>query len=310
VIGAVQCAGIGILATEQHAGGADQKEKIKMTRQVIRVITLFILCALSSLGYGSNVQQQLQSIPKKDQEILEDFFSYMVSYEYFGYVLFGDKPMAAGGFDTHFTIENTLSEGAAKQRRLRLGWQTWKKYASLFPSEKFILRLSKNPISPSFYWIVIINKDSCLRCIEANLDIFKAVLGRFITPESILFDLATKEDIFKEVLNKHDGLLGILFGYGRHNAMNFQNQKKMSEMLKVIYPKGKRPNMPTNRLSPFNPYNRDLFIIDLPRFAEIPSKNESSQLHISYEETWSNLSRIYAHRQFLEITLKKLTSKF
>ncbi len=31
---------------------------------------------------------------------------------------------AAGGFDTHFTLQSTLSEGAAKQKRLHLRWKT------------------------------------------------------------------------------------------------------------------------------------------------------------------------------------------
>jgi hypothetical protein len=38
-----------------------------------------------------------------------------------------------------------------KQRRIRLEWQTWEKYASLFLSENFVLRLAKNLVSPSFY---------------------------------------------------------------------------------------------------------------------------------------------------------------
>jgi hypothetical protein len=68
-----------------------------------------------------------------------------------------------------------------KQRCIRLRWQTWEKYASLFLSENFVLRLSKNPMSPFFYWIVLINKKICLRFIEENLEFFKYVLGKSVT---------------------------------------------------------------------------------------------------------------------------------
>lgn len=280
-----------------------------MIKQISYPIIVFILSAFPCVGYGINIQECLKFISKKDQLILEEFFSYMISYEYFGYVLFGEKPMAAGGFDTHFTLENILSEEAAKQCRLRIGWQTWEKYASLFVSEKFILRLSKNPVSPSFYWVVLINKDSCLKCIESNLEIFKSVLGNSISPRWILDKLATKEDIFGEVLNKHEGLLGILFGYGVHNAMTFQQQNKMSKATKRIYSNGKKSTMLATKLSPFNRFNRDLIRIDLPRFAEDPNHPDSFRLRTLYESNWKQLAQIYSGKNFLELTIMKLMER-
>lgn len=266
-----------------------------------------ILPCMECAGFEDTINTRLQSIPQDDYNILEDFFSYMISYEFFGYVLHGTKPMAAGGFDTHFTIENTLSEAASSHRWIRLCWETWEKYAALFPSE-FILRLSKNPVSPSFYWIILININSCLRCIESNLDIFKKVLGDAVTPQSILDDLSTKEDIFNDVLKRHDGILGILFGYGRDNAMTFYRQKKALEVLNYLFQRNKISDIPMKKLFPFNPYNRDLIVFDLPRFAESKEGKEYIQLHTSYENTWKKLPRIYKPGQFLKTTLKKLIS--
>lgn len=278
-----------------------------MTKQATKVFILFLFYVLPCWGYESNIQERLQVIPKEDREILESFFSYLISFEYFGYVLFGEKPMAAGGFDTHFTPEDTLSEAAMKQRRLHLGWYTWEKYASLFSSEKFILRLSKNPVTPSFYWIVLINKKSCLRCIEENLDTFKSMLGDSFNPQLVLDNLAKKEDIFGDVLKKQEALLGILFGYGKHNARVFQQQSERCRVSKVICSNRKKAVMTTSKLTPFNCYNRDLFLIDLPRFAEDCSHSESLKLHQSYESTWKLLSQMYVNKNFLEITLTKLT---
>jgi hypothetical protein len=272
-----------------------------MVKIIIHTIVLLILYGLPCYGYTNQIQGNLLFVPEEDREILEYFFSYLISYENFGYVLFGDKPMAAGGFETLFTIENSLNEATIKQRALRLGWLTWEKYSTLFPSQKFVLRLSKNPISPSFYWIVLINKNSCLRCIESNLDIFKAVLGDSITPQSVLKDLMCKEDIFRDALKKHDGLLGILFGYGRNNSMIFQQQHDKST--KSICAK----KSTKGSLVPFNRYNRDLLFIDLPRFAENTTLLESFKLHQSYESTWKLLSQKFIKKQFLNIALEKLT---
>lgn len=281
-------------------------EKIKMIKQFILIIG-FILCTLPRIGHGGILQECLQSIPKEDRDILEDFFAYMISYECFGYVLFGDKPMAAGGFDTHFTLQNSLSEGTVKQRRLYFGWKTWEKYASLFTSKKFILRLSKNPISPSFIWIVLINKDSCLKCIESNLEIFRAVLGDSITSQYLLNELETKEDIFKDVLNQNDCLLGILFGYGTHNSITFQKKIEKSKVAKGIY--SKKLDRLEKKLVPFNKFNRYLVFIDLPRFAEDPDHEESLRLHTVYKSNWKLLTKLYSNKKFLEITVKKLTEK-
>ena len=277
-----------------------------MLNQAINVVILFLMCTFTQNGHANDIHECLRCVSKEDQEILESFFSYMISFECFGYVLAGVKPMAAGGFDTHFTRENTLSEEGIKQRRLRLGWETWEKYASLFPSKNFLLRLSKNPVAPSFYWVVLINKDLCLKCIEENLEIFKSVLGNSVTPQSILDRLVNEEDIFENVLRRHDALLGILFGYGRHNSIAFQKQNKVAQLAKMIYTtKFIGSNI---RLTPFNIYNRDLFLIDLPRFAQDYNHSESQNLRKLYEKTWIRLSQIYQSRKFLEITLQKLIS--
>ena len=50
---------------------------------------------------------------------------------------------------------------------------------------------------------------------------FKKSLSINITPQEILESCLKGNIIFEDVLNYHDGLLGILLGYGRHNAQLF-----------------------------------------------------------------------------------------
>lgn len=181
----------------------------------MKKISLTVLMLLSQFFvHGSGVDEKLQAIPEQDKQILEGFFTNLILSEYFGYVLFGNKSMAAAGFETEFTPD-ALDETALKQHQIQLGWQTWEKYSELFPSEKLILRLSKSPLGNSYSWIVLINKETTLKCINANILVFKDLLGNDLNPEGLLQRLCTTGHIFGEALKRQDGLLGMLLGYGK-----------------------------------------------------------------------------------------------
>lgn len=257
------------------------------------------------MAYGGYVDVQLQNIPKNDQEILEIFFSNMISSEYFGYVLFGNKPMAAAGLETEFTPEEVLGETAIKQNYIHIGWQTWEKYSRLFPSEKFVLKLSKSPLASSYHWVVLINKETTLKCVENNLEFFKFALGDQLTPESILQSLITTDDIFNDTLNKHDGLLGMLFGYGTSNSIKFHMGHRSIERGAPY--KNKFFHKPS-QLEAFNKQGRDLVLVALPRFAADLKHPESKALYQSYSATQVQLSNIYREKKFLKPTLEMFTA--
>ena len=265
-----------------------------------------IISLISATGYGGNVDAQLQKIPVQDRAVLELFFSNMVLSEYFGYVLFGGKPIAAAGFDTEFAPEETFSETALRESQIQLGWQTWEKYARFFPSEKFVLRLSKSPIVDSYKWIVLINKETTLECVKNNLEIFKFILGDETTPESVLQGLITTEDIFKDVLDRQDGLLGMLFGYGKSNSIKFQQRHR--SIVRSAPFKDRFFHKPT-KLTAFNKQDRNLVFVDLPRFAVDFKHPESRALYRSYSSVQVQLSKIYREKQFLKPTLEKFISK-
>lgn len=241
-----------------------------------------------------------------DQGILEDFFSDMITSEYFGYVLFGEKPMAAAGFETEFTPEENLSENAKKHHHVHLGWQTWEKYSSLFPSEKYVLRLSKSPLSKDYHWIVLINKETTLLCVQNHLKIFKKLLGDDITPKSVLQSLISSDSIFKDALNQHDVLLGILLGYGKNNSIKFQQCHRSIER---NAPFKNKYFHKASVLDAFNNQSRDLIQIALPRFAADLNHPESKSLYQSYLSTQVQLTNIYRERKYLQRTLDQFVSK-
>lgn len=113
------------------------------------------------------------------------------------------------------------------------------------------------------------------------------------------------EDIFNDVLNKHNGLLGLLFGYGKNNSLKFQKEyrtKKMNALFK------NKTYIRSKKLKAFHEQSRNLYLIDLPRFAADLDYSESKDLYKSYEKTRIYLTKAYKKRNFLKITLEKFIS--
>lgn len=248
---------------------------------------------------SQTLEGAIASISIEDRDALEAFFRVLISSGDFGYVIYGSKPMAAVGL-----TNNTFQVNApvdTQQRIINKGWEVWSKYHRLFPITRFVLRLSQNPLVPSDYWMVLINKERCRTCIASNLDLFTEALGQVVSPEEIVEGLEKKAVIFTDVLKSNDGLLGILFGYGRHNSMLFHQQKQMRR-------KGLSNDCTAIvALQPFNQLRRGERPIDLPRFAMDPSHLESVKLREEYEKTCHSIESLYKDEKFLERTLTELT---
>ena len=102
---------------------------------------------------------------------------------------------------------------------------------------------------------------------------------------------------------KHNNLLiGILFGYGRHNALLF---KKRCDFYKEL-PK-RRAECPY-KLQMFNTTELSLnhLMLDLPHFAADLEHPETKQLKQKYLLQRREILKHYESGNFLEITLEQL----
>jgi len=290
-------------------------------------------CNLKTPFYESSaidITKILNAMPEDDREALEWFFRCLF-HDTFSYVLFGSKPMSISSF---LKIEPSrppiyrvadfmdLSIGLASPVRLKMhrGWEVWKKYEHFFPSSNFFLLENRDL---ECITIVMINKYFFLKKIEENIDDFKEVLGSQITPEKIFEDYLKANDVFKDVLNSHEGLLGTLLGYGRHNAQLFLRRNQIEKIIKSqefsstkqsFFPsKGfdtldeeyrnineKLVSFDTSQIMDFNP-----LLIMLPGFAADQEASETQQLKIEYKKQYKNIMKRYKNGDFLEITLRK-----
>ena len=267
--------------------------------------------------YSSGVNEErfdffFKNITREEKDILEEFFKELITKHHFGYVLFGNKPMATCGIAEHVDILYLFSEDALKNQKLQKGWQTWQARHHFLESDHFVLRLTKNPLCPAMRMLVLINRQLCLNCIKDHIQEFRQLLSEQIQPEEILTNLETKESILQEVLKNHEDLFGILLGYGTHNSSLYVKTKpysysffscsKEEPPLSSFFQLSKWSG---NRLTPFNTYDSNLLLIDLPRFAEDAQAPESINLRTTYFKTWEKLNDIFLKENILEVMLAR-----
>lgn len=258
---------------------------------------------------SQEVEDIICRISPEDRTILERFFKELICFDCYGYVLFGNKPMAFATFENQIEMQYMLSLYSLKNNALKIGWQIWNKYQGLFNIKNYIFRVSQNPVCPEVTLIVLINKSACLKILSDNLKIFCSVLGDGITPEEIVLRLETEDTILDKVLHHHDGLFGILLGYGVHNSMMYQRRIQLAKQNKnpLILSHHKRisQNKCVN-LSSSAPDHDLLSLVGFPRYAEDPLSKESQSLHKDYAKIQAELHQRCEEGDFLHLMLHRL----
>lgn len=168
------------------------------------------------------VRSKVAAIPKEDREFLNRFFSSLVLRNEFGYALFADKPISLTGYFLKVPLGNAILGHYYTDEFIDL-LAVWKKYASYFPSTNFIL-IDEPQSHPEMREFVLINKAAFIKKFEENISDFEAILGEGVTAQKLLARLEQPNANLKTILQNHEGLLGILLGYGRNNAFIFQQR--------------------------------------------------------------------------------------
>ncbi|MBS0626291.1 MAG: hypothetical protein JSS32_09600 [Verrucomicrobia bacterium] len=295
--------------------------------------SIFLVIFLSLLGLMLirpiqylSFSRKLNAIPQKDREQIEWFFRFLSWDTHF--VLFGSKPMGFCGFLEqeppqeyrsldHF--EDFAYRFMLPILKLNKGWNLWKKYEHLFPSSRFLL-IENHDKSRSTI-IFMINKSEFLKTVEENINDFRRILGNHITPVILLEKCQRSKDLISDVLKNNDLLLGILLGFGKHNAQLFFRREQImgrskSESLslnpKKLLPSSeflsleeeldhinrKLGNFCNSEASDFNQ-----ILLLMPSFFADASDPETQQLKIEYEKQYKDIVKRFQKREFLETVL-------
>lgn len=299
-------------------------KKIKVLFVLLGLV-LFLLVYQPNQDHSKSVSRALSKISKDDREALEAFF-YELYFSGGAYVLFGNKPMSFCSFTkTSYSQRTPLTNITELSTCLHLqnikanrGWKVWKKYEDLFPSSKFVIIES---VERDYVTVIIINKKNFLKKVKENIDVFREFLGADITPDVLLRRYLVSSNPMQEVFQNHRVLLGIVLGYGRHNAELFSRKIEIeiareslddSDLNTQIVPaegflslEEEYQFINSQLISYQEP---DLWewsnpILPLPGFIADLKHPETRQLKKQYREQHKEIVEKYKKRDFLQITL-------
>ncbi len=292
----------------------------------------FLLVLLSLVGFlliyqtgwprSRSFSKTLAKISKEDREVLEAFF-FELQFSGGAYVLFGDKPMsicsfALPNYSQRMPLTNIIELSAClhvQNIKINKGWDVWKKYSHLFSSSQFFIVENR---CDDYVTVAIINKRNFLKIVEENIDVFRQLLGVEMTPDIVLSRCLASSDLMREVFQNHHVLLGIVLGYGRHNAQLFSRKIQIEEAKEVsleekILPAHGFSNLEEEYqsiqalLSPLEP--EDLWewsypILPLPGFVADFTHPETHRLRKQYQKQHKKIIKKYKNRDFLTVTLE------
>ena len=169
----------------------------------------------------SNEDMFLKSIPDRDKRYLERFFQVFFLEEDFSYTLFGDKPMSFSGLSHQNMPHEIYVPRSSRHLPIGQSFEIFKKLRNKFPNDEHIFVLNEDKDGIFIYFI---NTKAFLQVIEANIDVFLKELGENFTASAFLQELQEEKRPVLEIIHHHEGILGILLGYGRHNSLLFQRK--------------------------------------------------------------------------------------
>jgi hypothetical protein len=194
---------------------------------IFLIVAIFGLVVYYSLNQKREVQHVLTRMPQKDKQCLTDFFEELIRCHCFGYTLFGDKPVV---FTSYF-IRPLLRDIVFEDKSgivLRNGEKIWKAYERDFQIKDFILKFHTQG---DIRYIVLVNKQLLAKKIEEHKEYISQVIGRAVDAQVFLNQLENEENNLFDMLQQHDGLLGIVLGFGKQNSVNFQRYVELENAL-------------------------------------------------------------------------------
>lgn len=264
-------------------------------------------------------------MPNSDKERLEYFFRESIGWGCFGYALLGQKPMALDIVEkTSFASFSTFKHAISPRRiKYMKGFETWKKYEKFFPMSRFTFLYEKDERDNVL--ILLINKKSFIQKVRQHAQDFKTILKRETNGETLLEEGARKP-LLSSVFMNHEALIGIMLGYGKDNAYFFHQRSQLGSDKEKIefcekfqldsawtdeeFEEFRKKFASVGWISSYitGSHLNDLELIALPGFLAVFASPETQDLRREYLETKKAIIEYYKDKDFLETTLKLLTS--
>lgn len=299
--------------------------------RILYVMIFMLLCIpvwnyaqdSQQITHKSSLQVSLNQLSFEDQQALSRLFYVIMRNEHGAYTLFGDKAVSLSGEPMITPVENLL-------RGQRCGsifwkcWQVWKAHATAFSHPHYLLFEDIYGSNENNNSVIFINKKQLIQVVNQHLTIFQKILGNDFTSEKFLHQIESEHRL-TSLIQDNQLLWGILLGYGVHNSQLYARR----EQLDYFFSSRRLPKLPLKAPLPshnfssieeeYEKINAQLqlfgediyppYFFSTIHFAADREHPETKELEEKYHKLWKKISAIYAQGNFLEITLRQLTSK-
>lgn len=285
------------------------------------LLPLFV--AIGSLWYWNSVRLVSVHIPSssgpgyvltlsnKEKSDLHFFFRYFMLVDGAIYSLLGNKPMSLCGYvkpSGSFRLQDIFISYFPSELKIYRGWQTFLKYQHLVDHSRFLIWAEKSPWFKGGEIILFMNKKETEGIIKRYSGDFCAALNKEqVDMEALILESCSKP-FFLEVLQKHEGLIGTLLGYGRENAWLFL-RRDLGETISLQSPwdlKKERAilNERYGWLSFFKRGEKEIADeVFTPGFVADLHSEETRELKENYLATQEYIIKTLRGKDFLEIVL-------
>lgn len=189
--------------------------------------------------------------------------------------------------------------------RIKLGWKTLLKYQSCFSRFLLLENPGKDGNSMDLFLIdTVLFKEN----VQKYLKDFREILQEdSLTPDSLLEEVK-KRPLF-EVLNWNEMLFGILLGFGKGNAVYYeQSQKKRVPVLDSAW----EAEVEQEHIAQFNqkffsfePW--DFSVLFYPQFSAVHDSDETRELKIIYRAAREQFIEFCEGKEFVDASLSLLS---
>lgn len=274
----------------------------------LKTLALFLFIALTLFSENTP-----PSFSEEEKKSLNPIFTHLFKFEGFSYTLFSDKPIS---FESIYISNmnqipikdySVLLSYQRPLNELEVSWNVWKSRQLSFKNYFFFDKKETDHTT-----IILINKKAFSKVFNKNKKIFQDVLGNDITQEKLLNRIFSDDYSLRESLNNHEGLLGILLGYGTQNAMLFHKKRHLqglsNQLINFEFMK-KHISKLTAKLSPTYLVYSDLYVVNPVGFIANLNHPETKTLIQKYEKVKSNVAQAFNSHNFIDVIISKLNER-
>lgn len=273
-----------------------------------------ILILLTASCQSNNKETSSFNITSEERVWLTQFFEDVMLSENAIYTLWGSsKPMTLIAIEQYTdeekqALKNSLTEEEKKEGFTHVGysldktWFQWEKIQDRFAMNRYMLFKVDQLQEDHVIFVAFIDILKTAAVIQDNYEAFHKAIGFDFHPLELTINMNQKDSVFWEKIDGEAHLWGLLFGFGKINSYLFQWQhfdhpKSCDEYCKNIV-----SFFSNEPIKGHFKYTIDQF--EIPAFKTF---NELDPVVDNFRYERNRIKEIYKNKDFLNLTLKKLT---